>query len=90
MKELDVSPQAKGPIERVWGTFQDRPASEIRLGASTIEQANEVLGEFLPRLCFKYINTVAKDNTVRFNGSTMQLMPDEYRASHARAVVEIQ
>jgi hypothetical protein len=91
VKELDVSPQAKGPIERVWGTFQDRPASEIRLaGASTIEQANEVLGEFLPRLCFKYINTVAKDNTVRFNGSTMQLMPDEYRASHARAVVEIQ
>ena len=88
---LAYTPQAKGRIERVWGTFQNRRVSEIRLaGASTIEQANEVLGEFLPRLCSKYISTVANDNTVRFNGSTMQLMPDEYRASYARAVVEIQ
>ena len=31
MKELDVSPQAKGPIERVWGTFRDRRAELIRL-----------------------------------------------------------
>ena len=41
-------------------------------------------------LCFKYIRTVANDNTVHFNGSTMQLMPDEHRASYARAQVEVQ
>jgi hypothetical protein len=44
------SPQAKGRIERLWGTFQDRLVSELRLaGACTIEQANAVLQEYLPR-----------------------------------------
>jgi transposase len=43
------SPQAKGRIERLWGTFQDRLSSELRLaGASDIETANEVLRGFLP------------------------------------------
>ena len=125
LEELDIrlilahTPQAKGRIERIWGTFQDRLVSEMRLaGASTIEQAHRVLGDFLPRfnsrfgvpaaqpglayrqlppgvcldavLCFKYIRTVANDNTVRFNGSTLQLLPDGYRDSYARAEVEVQ
>ena len=43
------SPQAKGRIERLWGTFQDRLTSELRLaGAADIEMANEVLRRFLP------------------------------------------
>jgi transposase len=38
------SPQAKGRIERAWGTLQDRLTSELRLaGASTAEDANVVL-----------------------------------------------
>src|SRR5215831_19097962 len=42
------SPQAKGRIERLWGTLQDRLVSELRLrGVSTIEQANAFLPEFL-------------------------------------------
>ena len=112
LEELDIrlilahTPQAKGRIERVWGTFQDRLVSEMRLaGASTIEQANKVLWNFLPRynqrfgvtpsqlgsayrqlppgvcldavLCFKYIRTVANDNTVHFNGATLQILPDD-------------
>lgn len=55
LKELDVtsirsrSPQARGRIERLWGTFQDRLVSELRLaGASTIGEANEVLWKYLP------------------------------------------
>src|SRR5258708_38424760 len=45
-----LSPQAKGRIERLWGTFQDRLASELRLaGAANCEQANQVLRHFLPR-----------------------------------------
>lgn len=45
-----LSPEAKGRIERLWGTFQDRLVSEMRLaGASTIEEANKVLWDFLPR-----------------------------------------
>ncbi len=44
------SPQAKGRIERLWGTFQDRLVAELRLaGASTTPQANRVLRAFLPR-----------------------------------------
>jgi hypothetical protein len=43
------SPQARGRIERLWGTFQDRLVSELRLaGASTISQANQVLKDYLP------------------------------------------
>jgi transposase len=42
------SPQAKGRIERLWKTFQDRLVSDLRLArASTLEQANEVLALFL-------------------------------------------
>ena len=43
------SPQAKGRIERLWGTFQDRLTSELRLaGAADLEAANDVLRRFLP------------------------------------------
>ena len=125
LEELDIrlilahTPQAKGRIERAWGTFQDRLVSEMRLaGATTIEQANKLLWNFIPRynqrfgvapsqpgsayrqlptgisldatLCFKYLRTVANDNTVRFNGATLQILPDGYRASYARAKVEVQ
>jgi hypothetical protein len=47
---LAHSPQAKGRIERLWGSFQDRLVSELRLaGATTLEEANRVLWDFLPR-----------------------------------------
>ena len=56
MRELGIrqifalSPQAKGRVERMLETFQDRLVTELRLaGASTIDQAHEVLQEFLPR-----------------------------------------
>lgn len=43
------SPQAKGRIERLWGTFQDRLTSELRLaGATDLDGANAVLRRFLP------------------------------------------
>jgi len=45
-----TSPQAKGRIERGWGTAQDRLRSELRrAGAATIEQANAVLAAYLAR-----------------------------------------
>ena len=45
-----LSPQAKGRVDRTAGTFQDRLITELRLaGATTVEQANAVLREFLPR-----------------------------------------
>jgi len=43
------SPQAKGRIERSFGTAQDRWVKELRLaGVRTIEGANAVLGRLLP------------------------------------------
>ncbi len=55
MEELGIrqifarSPQAKGRVERVAGTFQDRLVTELRLaGAATIAEANEVLKSFVP------------------------------------------
>lgn len=55
MEELGItsiaanSPQAKGRIERLWSTFQDRLVSELRLaGARTLEEANRVLHHYLP------------------------------------------
>ena len=57
MRELGIqqifalSPQAKGRVERLLETFQDRLVTELRLaGASTIDQAKEVLQEFLPKI----------------------------------------
>ena len=56
MQELGIqqifarSPQAKGRVERMAGTFQDRLVVELRLaGASYIHQADAVLQDFLPR-----------------------------------------
>ena len=57
MRELGIqqifalSPQAKGRVEQMLETFQDRLVTELRLGgASTIDQAKEVLQEFLPMI----------------------------------------
>jgi len=55
LKELGVqlihanSPQAKGRIERLFNTLQDRLVKEMRLrGISNIAEANEFLKEYLP------------------------------------------
>jgi len=54
LQELEItsigahSPQAKGPIERLWGTFQDRLVAELCLaGVNTLEEANRFLPLFL-------------------------------------------
>ncbi len=44
------SPQAKGRVERLFGTLQDRLVSELRLaGITTIAGANRFLPTYLPR-----------------------------------------
>ena len=45
-----LSPQAKGRVERMAGTFQDRLVTDLRLvGATTIQEANVVLKDFVVR-----------------------------------------
>lgn len=52
---LANSPQAKGRVERLLGTLQDRLVKELReAGASTLEQANQVLKRFLPQFSARF------------------------------------
>ena len=48
-----LSPQAKGRVERLFGTLQDRLCAELRLAGlhtgSTLDEANAVLWGYLPR-----------------------------------------
>jgi transposase len=61
MDELEIemipaySPQAKGRVERLLGTFQDRLVKELREGgASTRDEANHVLKRFLPQFSARF------------------------------------
>lgn len=61
MNELGIglikawSPQAKGRIERLWGVLQDRLVVELRLKkAKDMQQANEVLKNFLPEYNLRF------------------------------------
>ncbi len=111
------SPQAKGRIERLWGTFQDRLVSELRLArAKTKEQAQAVLDRVLPdhnrkfskpaaksepawrkasstqieqALCFKQQRTVAKDNTVTFEGTIFQIPKKSPYGSYANKRIDV-
>jgi len=54
------SPQAKGRVERLWGTLQDRLIGELRLaGAGTLAEANRVLWDWLPAFNARFAVTAA-------------------------------
>jgi len=71
-KELDIrlisayTPQAKGRIERLFQTLQDRLVKELRLaGISDVETANKFLEEiFLPKFNQKFAVVPAKKNNL--------------------------
>jgi len=113
---LAHSPQAKGRIERLWNTFQDRLVSELRLAkAKTMEQAQAVLERYLPvhnrkfskpakaqpawrkvsalkierALCFKQQRIVAKDNTVTFEGTVLQIPKTSPFRSYANKRIDV-
>ncbi len=78
LRELNIkwipahSPQAKGRIERLWGTFQDRLVSELRLAqARTLQEANAVLQAFLPRYNTRFTRPAAQP------GSAYRPLPPE-------------
>lgn len=113
---LAHSPQAKGRIERLWNTFQDRLVSELRVAkAKTIKQAQAVLERYLPEhnrkfakpakaepawrkvsalqiqraLCFKQQRTVAKDNTITFEATVLQIPKTSPFRSYAKRRVDV-
>lgn len=71
MKQVNVglisahSPEAKGRVERVFKTLQDRLVKELRLaGISTIEKANEFLKEYLPKFNAQFAVTPRSQNNL--------------------------
>jgi hypothetical protein len=113
-----LSPQAKGRIERLWGTLQDRLVAELRLaGSDTLAAANAFLPAFtqpfnarfarppadlvpawrpvprgldLDRICSLYTEaTVLNDNTVRTQGTLLQIPPGPGGRGYAKARVEV-
>ena len=81
LKELGVevkhanSPQAKGRIERLFGTLQDRLVKEMRLrGIRTLEEANVFLEEYLPIYNRRFsVSPKEKDNLHRSLGRGLDL-----------------
>ncbi len=83
MEELGIisitslSPQARGRIERLWGTFQYRLKSELRIaGAMTIEEANLVLCDFLPRFNERFA-VLAREPGLAYHPIPDDFNPDE-------------
>lgn len=71
MKLLDIevinanSPQAKGRVERLFGTLQDRLVKELRLNnISSIAEANLFLKEFIPKFNAKFSVIPTKEGDV--------------------------
>lgn len=70
LEELEItsiaarSPQAKGRVERLFETLQDRLVLELRLAeASTREQANAFLEEYVPRFNAQFGVPAAQEGT---------------------------
>jgi hypothetical protein len=56
------SPQAKGRVERVFGTFQDRVVKEMRLaGVTNTAEGNTFLDGYLPEYNTKYAKEAAEN-----------------------------
>jgi transposase len=72
------SPQAKGRVERLWRTFQDRLCSELRAaGARTMDQANLVLARFLPDYNRRFA-VAAQDPGISYRRVPARFKPEEY------------
>ena len=55
------SPQAKGRVERLFGTLQDRLVKALREAeAASLEEANQVLKEYLPRYNERFTRAAAE------------------------------
>jgi transposase len=81
------SPQAKGRIERLWGTFQNRLVSELRLAkAATMEEANKVLSDYLPIFNRDFqVTPLVADSAYRKIGRGF--IPDKYFCNKYKRVV---
>jgi hypothetical protein len=70
LEELEItsiaarSPQAKGRVERLFGTLQERLLVQLRLAeARTLEQANQVLTSYVPRFNAQFAVVAAQEGS---------------------------
>lgn len=81
------SPQAKGRIERLWETFQDRLVKALRkAGASNQEEANQVLLNFLPRHNQRFMVAPAQSGTAHVPWPPEYQVDDFFCFKHTRTV----
>jgi len=93
MDELGVepipsfSPQARGRVERLFGTLQDRLVKELReANASTLEDANRVLLSYLPQHNTRFSHPQAEPGSA-YHPWPAELDPDDFFCfKHQRTV----
>jgi len=93
LNELEItsisanSPQAKGRVERLWGTFQNRLVSELRLAqAKTLEEANKVLADYLPTFNRDF-QVRPEESGLAYRKISDDFIPDRYFCYKYRRVV---
>lgn len=80
------SPQAKGRIERLFETFQDRLIKEMRLeDIKTLEEANRFLEKYLPKFNKQFMVAVKKSGD--YHRSAQGIKLDEILSIQTRRVL---
>lgn len=83
------SPQAKGRVERMNGTLQDRLVKELRLaGITTIEEANKFLAEYIPKFnaLFAVVPQRRKDLHKKLDRSVKVKLPQIFSIQNERKI----
>jgi len=81
------SPQARGRIERLFGTLQDRLVKELRrAGAATLEEADDALRKYLPRFNARFAKDPAQPESA-YRPWPEELLPEAvFCFKHKRTV----
>ncbi len=83
------SPEAKGRVERMFQTLQDRLIKELRLaGITTIEEANEFLKAYIPKLNAKFavVPKRKRDLHKKMDERTKEMLPKIFSVQNIRKV----
>lgn len=95
MKQIGVkpitarSPEAKGRVERMFQTLQDRLVKELRLaGIATIEEANKFLEEYIPKFNAKFAVMPKRKNNLhkKLNEQIREKLPQIFSIQEQRKV----
>lgn len=83
------SPQAKGRVERMFETLQDRLAKELRLAEiTTIKEANKFLQEYIPKFNAKFAVVPKRKKNLhkKLSKQTKEKLPQIFSVQNQRKV----